>query len=346
MWRVLVFPSCNEPGLEIITSLAKSNKIALFGGSSYNLDYDPSRLILKNHLLCPDYYDRHFKRDFQKVIDDYQIDIVFPSMDVLVAEFSRWRLPNTTFIVTNTEAATLFLSKSKTYERLKNVVPVPRLYDADHVEFPAYAKPDCGSGSREAMMINTDEELHLARKRGLLISEFLPGDEFTVDCLNDLNGRLLFSNVRVRGHIGRGIALGTRDVFYPEISDNVRRIAQEVRIEGPWFAQFKISRDGQPKLMEVNARVAGSMSLTRLCGVNIPLMSVFLFKGYEVRVPQARTGVLLNRCLRNLGEVNDFKWVIWDWDDTILRKDGKPDPDVIACLYDYNNRGIKQILIS
>ena len=33
--RVLVFPSANEPGLEILQALAKSNKIELLAGSSF-----------------------------------------------------------------------------------------------------------------------------------------------------------------------------------------------------------------------------------------------------------------------------------------------------------------------
>jgi FMN phosphatase YigB (HAD superfamily) len=56
---------------------------------------------------------------------------------------------------------------------------------------------------------------------------------------------------------------------------------------------------------------------------------------------------LLNRSLANLVECGDaFDWVVWDWDDTLVRKDGKPDPDAIACLHDLKNRGIRQVLLS
>jgi carbamoyl-phosphate synthase large subunit len=346
MFRVLVFPSCNEPGLEIINSLAKSNKITLFGGSSYKVEYDPSRLLLKNFIKCPDYYSQSFKEDFQKIIDENQIDIVFPAMDILTAEFSKWRSPKTAFITTNEGTAALFLSKSHTYERLKDVIPVPTIYRSDPVDFPAYAKPDKGSGSRDHMIINNVDELEVARKKGLLICEYLPGQEYTVDCINDRHGHLLFSNIRERGLIGRGISLGTREVVCPEITDYIYRIVCTLEIEGPWFAQFKKSKSGQYKLMEINARVAGSMTLTRLAGVNIPLMCVFLYMGFEVEVPKVKNDILINRCLRNLGEVENFIWVLWDLDDTIIRKDGKPDPDVVACLYDFHNRGVKQILIT
>jgi predicted HAD superfamily phosphohydrolase YqeG len=346
MIKVLVFPSCNEPGLEIINSLAYSNKIMLFGGSSVEIEYDPSRLLLRKHLVCPHYSDPDFKERMEELLEEHQIDLVFPTVDLLVAEFSSWRLPHTTFVAPNSEAAHLFLSKSKTYERLKGIVPVPRLYDPTTFELPAYAKPDIGSGSRGGMVLNTEAELRLAFEKGLLVMEYLPGDEFTVDCLNDLKGCLRFSHVRIRGRIGRNIALGTKGIFVAEIEEAVKRIAEEIRIEGPWFAQFKISREGRPVLMEVNCRVAGSMTLTRLSGVNIPLLSVFMFMGYEVEIPRLIPGVLLNRCLRNLCEMGEFQWVIWDLDDTLIRKDGKPNPEAIACLYDLHNRGVAQLLLT
>lgn len=346
MFKVFVFPSCNEPGLEVITSLAKSNKVMLWGGSSYDVDYDPSRLLLKNFIQCPNYYDPDFTIKFRKILKEHQIDIVFPTVDILVTAFSKWCLPNTTFVVPNRDTAELLLSKSQTYARLLEVVPVPKVYTGNEIEFPAYAKPDKGSGSRGHMLITNVEEWNVATQKNLLCCEYLPGQEYTVDCINDLQGNLLFANVRVRGNIGRGIALGTRGLSYPQIEEIIRQITRQIRIEGPWFAQFKESKDGQPKLLEINARVAGSMALTRLAGVNIPLMALFLYKGYSVEVPQIKENILLNRSLRNLGETEHFEWVLWDLDDTLLRRDGKPDPDALASLYDYHNRGIKQILLT
>jgi ATP-grasp in the biosynthetic pathway with Ter operon len=337
MYRILVFPSCNEPGLEVVNALAKSNKFELYGGSSVAAEFDPSRMLLKRHIHCPHLGEEGFRQ---------RIDLVFPTADSLVAEFSRWETGRVRFVATNAEAAELFLSKSKTYQRLGGVVPVPRVLDARDVSFPAYAKPDSGGGCRGHMMIGCEEELRLAVRRGLLITEFLPGAEYTVDCINDLKGRLLSANVRLRGHVGRGIALGSRGVHRREILAHVAAIADAVPIEGPWFAQFKEAADGRPKLMEVNVRVAGSMALTRFSGPNIPQLAAFLFLGCSVEVPRSIGGGVINRCLRSIGAVDDFKWVVWDLEDTLLRKDGRPDPDLIGCLYDLHNRGKIQTLIS
>lgn len=347
MIRTLVFPSCNEPGLEVIHALTKSNKIVVYGASSINPEFDPSKVILENHWMCPYLSDPNFERDLRHFIASHDIDVVFPTEDSLVAEFSKWNLKRTTFITPNSETALALLSKSKTYEMLRNVVPTPDVYSInDRVVFPAYAKPDRGAGSKGHMLVSNASELELARSRNLLITEFLPGDEFTVDCINDLNGNNLFFNVRVRGLIGRGISLGTKNIVCGPIEQCIRAISDTIRIEGPWFGQFKLAKDKTPKLLEINARIGGASALTRLGGVNIPLISVFLFKGYPISIPKIMKEVTLRRCLRNFGDIDGFKWVVWDFDDTLLRKDRKVDPDVVVRVYDFHNQGIQQILIS
>ena len=90
MFRVLIFPSCNEPGLEIIQALSKSNKVMLFGASSVDPSYDPSRDILAHHATVPWRGASDFVASVQRLLDDWAIDLVFPTVDALVADFSGW----------------------------------------------------------------------------------------------------------------------------------------------------------------------------------------------------------------------------------------------------------------
>lgn len=343
--RVLVFPSVNEPGLEIVQALLKSNKIEVLGGSSIAPAYDPSRILLDRHLACPALGETGFRARFEALLREHAVDLVFPTVDALVAEFAGWTGAPARFVVSSPEAAALVLSKRRTYERLAGHVPVPRIYDGV-APLPAYAKPDVGSGSRGGFRVETEQELALARSRGLLVHELLPGPEYTVDCVSGLGGDLLFAHVRLRAQISRGISVGTAGLRHPEIEENVRRIAERLPLRGPWFAQFKEAADGTPTLLEVNARVSGSMTLTRMSGVNIPLISAFMFMEHPIKVPRVLPGVRINRFLRTVGEVADFAWVIWDLDDTLVRKDGKVDPEVVARLYDLHNQGKRQLLLT
>ena len=149
---------------------------------------------------------------------------------------------------------------------------MPRIFDGE-APLPCYAKPDIGSGSRGGFLVETAQDLDLARRRSLLVHELLPGPEYTVDCLSGLDGGLMFANVRVRGQVARGISVGTTGLRHADIEDSVRRIAARTPLRGPWFAQFKEARDGTPTLLEVNARVSGSMTLTRLSGDDLAFRS-------------------------------------------------------------------------
>jgi len=344
--NVFVFPACNEPGLEIIQALRKSNKFSLFGGSSGKGRYDPARFLVEHYVECPYYQAPGFREQFAAILRDCHIDIVFPAWDPLVAVCSEMRVEGVTFVTPRAEIARLLLSKRATYARLGGAVAVPRLYTLQNAQLPLFVKPDQGSGSRGSYVARSRDELSPALGDETLLCEHLPGDEYTVDCISDRSGVLLFANVRVRANIGRGVALGTRPVDEPAVAEQVEAIARALRIEGPWFAQFKKNAAGEPVLLEVNARIGGSMTLTRLGGVNIPLIAAFLYGGDCVRVPRMCRDVVLNRCLRNFCDCAPFDWVVWDLDDTLLRKDGKPDPEVMACLYDLNNRGKRQLLLT
>lgn len=346
-WRVLVFPSVNEPGLEAAAALGKSNKVILYGGSSYETRWDPSRTLLARHLVGPALEDPDFRSRFEALLAEHAIDLVLPTVDAVVAELASWPPARTRWVVPPVASARLLLSKRATYERLRGVVPVPEVYEpGTAARPPAFAKPDVGSGSRGGRLVTTAAELHAAQEAGLLLSEHLPGEEVTVDCFSDAEGRLRYAGPRVRGHVGRGISLGTAALDRPDLEEHAARIAEAIPLAGPWFAQFKEASDGTPTLLEVNARVAGSMTLSRLSGVNIPLLAAFSFMGWDVEVPEPVAGLTLNRALRNVGEMAPFEWTVWDLDDTLIRKDGKPDPDALACLYDLHNRGVRQLLLT
>lgn len=347
MYRVFVFPTSNEPGLEIIQALRKSNKIQLYGGSSGDTTFDPARLALKNYIKCPWFDDDDFQEKFNSILIHKKIDLVFPAWDTLITQLSLTKSLPCKVVAPNADTAQLVLSKSKVYACLAGIVPVPEIYETDkNLKYPAFAKPDVGSGSKDIFLLESAEDLNNARKRNLLVCEYLPGEEYTVDCFNDMDGNVLVSSVRHRGKIGRGIALGTQIIKRPDITELCNAISKAIKIEGPWFAQFKENANGDPVLLEVNARVAGSMCLTRHAGLNIPLMSVFQFMGNSMRISKAASVGVMNRSLGHSMEPVEYKCVIWDLDDTLIRKDGLPDPEAVAHLMDCHNRGKLQLLLT
>ena len=83
--RVLVFPSANEPGLEILQALAKSNKIELLAGSSFDRAYDPSRVLVERHLECPALGEPDFRARFEALLRRHAVGVVFPTADAVAS---------------------------------------------------------------------------------------------------------------------------------------------------------------------------------------------------------------------------------------------------------------------
>lgn len=345
--RVLVFPSSNQPGLEIIDALQRSPRFEVVGGSSVDTLHDPSRFVVREHLQCPALWDDGFRASFEALLEAHAIDVVFPTVDALVEAFAGWDTPGVRFIVPSPLAASRCADKVELYAALSGEPTLPRRYASGVPPLPAYAKPARGGGGRGAMLLETPADVERARARGLDVQELLTGEEFTVDCLGDPEGRLLVHHARRRSLIGRGISLGAESVEDPEIDAAVERIARVLQVAGPWFVQFKRAADGSLRLLEANARVGGSMTLTRLAGVNIPQLAVHLALGDDVRVPMRRKGYRMVRWLQTRVEVPfAIEGVIWDLDDTLVRADGTVVPDLAGRLFELRNLGIRQWMMT
>jgi hypothetical protein len=84
--------------------------------------------------------------------------------------------------------------------------------------------------------------------------------------------------------------------------------------------------------------------LNRFGGVNLSLLAVKLFTGQPVHKPILTGPVEVSRSLQFFVHTEPIQRVVWKWS-VLTRRDGKPDPRVMACLYDLRNRGIPQHLV-
>jgi hypothetical protein len=320
--------------------------VEVYGASGINEAIDPSVGLLgpERRFSLPFIDEPTFDEALEALCAKLSIDRIFPTMDAAVATLmTRGRLAPV--IGPSAGTAELCLSKRAVYERVRGEVPVPRDYELGDA-LPAFAKPDQGSGSRGAVRLHTEDKVRQAQGDGLLVQEYLPGREFTVDCLGGPDGRLVACSPRERVAVTAGIARAATCVVEPTLVAHCEAIQRTIALVGPWFAQFKEDREGIARLMEVNCRIAGSSGLSRLAGVNIPLMAVLESIGISIVQPRRLDGITLLRTLDRRGRLDDFDAVIWDLDDTILHADDVVDPDAIATLFRLQQRGKSLFLIS
>lgn len=176
----------------------------------------------------------------------------------------------------NYETALLCRYKSKTYEKMKEYDFIPKIYKKEEVKiYPVFCKKDTDQGARNAYKIENKDELEMYAKNDMIICEYLPGEEVTVDCFTNKNRKLLFCNPRAADRILAGIDVHARRItLTPEIKYIAESLNKEIEFRGYWFFQIKKASNGKFKLLEIATRLPGSFSLSRCLDVNLPLMAL------------------------------------------------------------------------
>jgi predicted ATP-grasp superfamily ATP-dependent carboligase len=339
--NILVFPCGSEIGLEIYNSLKWSSFINLFGASSAS---DHGEYVYKNYIgNLPMVESEDFITRLNKVIDKYKIDFIFPAHDSVVLKLAENQSAIGCQVITSpVETCKICRSKKQTYETLKSVVRVPRVYNSKKkdLKFPLFLKPEVGQGSKGIFKaLNAkDVEFYLEKDLTLLLLEYLPGREFTVDCLTDRYGQLSVIAPRERLRVINGISVKSKPISDKRVIDIASKINQKLKFRGAWFFQLKESADNELVLMEVAPRIAGTMGLTRVRGINLALLSIFDRLNLDINIINNHYKIEIDRALISRYNIElDYKKVYIDLDDTLIVK-GEVNPWIVTFLYQSLNK--------
>jgi len=349
-YRVLVFPCGSEIGLEINRALRFSLNIELYGASSTD---DHGRFAYSNYIGGLPYIDNeNFIEEFNKFIRQYHIDFIYPAHDsvvLLIAE-NQGRIAAKQ-IGSPPETARICRSKYSTYQIFKEIINTPHIYETleEVNEYPVFLKPDVGQGAMGVHSAKnvTEASFYLEKDPSLLILEYLPGKEFTVDCFTDKFGELRFVGARERVRIMHGISVHTCPVNdNSEFYSIAKKINEKLIFRGAWFFQAKINRENHLCLLEISPRIAGSMALYRNLGVNFALLSVFDALDQNIAVCVNDFPIQMDRALSNKYKVGlNYQHVYVDLDDCIILEK-KINILIIAFLYQCLNNNIKIHLLT
>lgn len=122
----------------------------------------------------------------------------------------------------------------------------------------------------------------------LLAMEYLPGPEWSLDCICD-EGRLVIGVARrKRGRVQELEADGP-------IFAMARAAIELFALSGQINVQFKAANEdgGDPRLLEINPRMSGGMARTRFAGVNLPWVHAALLLGLPLPDARAESGALV-----------------------------------------------------
>lgn len=343
--NVLIYPAGEINAVELHEALSSCVNIKLYGASSINRH---GEFVFQNYIPdAPMINDPQFFEKFNAILESKEIDLVFPTHDSVSKFFAdnRDKL-HARIISADKETADICRDKEKTYAVFKNTDFIPTTYSKIN-EYPVFIKPKEGQGSVGAKLIKTSKDIPDVDLTDYVICEYLPGEEYTVDCITDKNGKLRFVSPRSRQRIMAGISVAGRvEELTTEIQEIATAINNKLSFLGLWWFQIKKDAQGKWKLLEISTRCAGTMCLTRARGVNLPLLSVYVACGYDIDIHPNNYNISVDRTLISRYKI-DYKYdvVYFDFDDTLII-DNKVYLKAIWFLYQCKNFGKKVILIT
>lgn len=348
--KILIFPSGTEMGMEIYKCLRASSKLKIYAGSSDVSNH--TTYLYRKSFIIPDIENPDCLKELNRVVMEEKIDYIYPANPIVIdfLNDNRGRL-KCEVILSPKESVAITRSKKKTYAAFKHLLPVPKVYSAETVtDYPVFVKPDSSYGSQGGRLVNSKAELDMIRNvQNYVICEYLPGTEYSIDCFSSIKGGVLFCSGRVRRRVRMGTSMSAYlcSADQQKIFMKYARLMQEkLHLQGGWFFQMKDNKDGEPTLLEIEPRIAGTMALNRVRGINFPLMSIrdrehesvdFLLNDCDVELDRA----LVNRYQHDVAYDNIHVCL----EDTLI-VNGQVNTDLLKFIFQSINQGKKIRLIS
>ncbi len=277
----------------------KSLRMCKFQGKIVSTDADmlsAGLYLADKGYVVPSANDPSFFREAMRIIEKEQIKIILPTSGFDIIPYSKNKkvLENNGVIpvISDYEVIETCVNKEKFYYKLKGKfnLPYTTTNPSEIDTFPCIVKPIFGKGSRNIFICHDENELRmiLSRYNDMLIQEYLPGKEYTIDVLSDLDGNALIAIPRERVEVKAGVSFKGKVILDRAIQEECLRIAEYLRIKGPSCMQMKCDKKGEPRLTEVNPRMGGGTIMATYAGVNFPELIIKIANGEKIEIPEIK----------------------------------------------------------
>lgn len=330
MKKLLLLTFGNESSIEIVKSVAELNTHVVYG-----CHYDttnPGRAYLNKKYIfeCPNPFKD--SNGFLNWLNDFVDSNVIDNVCVTNCKMLKFLYDNygslqhvDRYMMPDETGLKPCLFKDELYRLIPEVSP--RVYTKDDIEdfawdTPLFAKPKHGSSGEGGRKGANSPSFWCSVTNDDVVTEYLPGDEFTVDCVSNDKGELVDWNVRERTRVRDGItAYGkSSGERWAELGEYVKIIAGRLKLPYFWFAQFKYNSEGSPRLLEINCRISGSFCITKNSRKDYIKYIFSGFDGRQIVAGEPRSDHSTARHMNTL-QVGRKTWV-WDIDGTICSETG------------------------
>jgi carbamoyl-phosphate synthase large subunit len=292
--QVILVPGASAPaGINTIKSLKMSNfsgKIVATDSTSLSAGF----FMADVNEILPETDTRYYVKRLFEIVEKHHVQVLMPSSGFDIYPYSENREAlakiGATAVVSDRNTLEICRDKLLTYSKMSGRAGVPfTTADPDKVKsFPVIAKPRFGKGSRDVIKVNNETDLrYIATNfKDTIFQEFLPGVEYTIDVLSNMDKKPLFAVPRIRLQTKAGISTKGRIIRDADLETTCMNMAREIGIRGPSCIQMKESSEEQLKLIEINSRLGGGTIFSTLAGANIPSMILDMLNGKPIDPPR------------------------------------------------------------
>jgi len=307
--RVLITTGLQRKTLAAATNLKKRGLEVTVGDSSILAPalwskYCDKRLIYPSSRYKPIEFVDCLLAEVKKT----KYDLLLPASEAeiyLVSKYKHEFEEYTNVAAVDFDLLMLARDKAETMKAAMNCgIPCPHTYIfetleqleeiKDDIEPPVVIKPRIASGGRGLAIVHDKTKIVSEYHKTHInypfpiIQEYIPSNEYgsVTNCILDKSGKLItaFSYRRIREFpVKAGASTFVESVRRPEQEEIAYRFLKSIGWYGLGMLEFRIdSRDGKPKIIELNERLNASTKLSILSGVEIPFLLYQLFVHSEV----------------------------------------------------------------
>lgn len=201
-----------------------------------------------------------------------KVDFIFLYVDEEIRTVIKYRRLlfkiKTKLILSNSKTINICLNKKKFLEFCK----ISKIdYPSEKYKKKMIAKPIFGRGSKNIFVIKNKFDYEFFRsKKNYITQQYIDGKEYTIDCLFDSYGNLIFGLPRLR-LVHRGVSIVGKIVKNNTLIKYVKNLSKKIKFNGPINIQVIIDKNKKIWILEVNPRLSGSIEFSIKAGFN-PLL--------------------------------------------------------------------------
>jgi predicted ATP-grasp superfamily ATP-dependent carboligase len=198
--------------------------------------------------------------DLTKILSKYKRIFEKTITKVPVIEYSRFRIA---------------ANKLETLKAADDIgIPIPRTLhiNAEHLDFPMVVKGSLDSGTTR--YVHSKAEISTIDLSHQVVQEYVGGEGYGFFALyNHGKARAIFMHKRIREYpVSGGPSTCAESIYDEKLKDLGMKLLNLLNWHGVAMVEFKRTKDGEYKLMEINPKFWGSLDLAIASGVDFPYL--------------------------------------------------------------------------